>query len=206
LHKKFISIEGGDGVGKSTQIKLLKKHFTEQGADVVFTREPGGTPIAEEIRNIITNGETDKLLPFTETLLHSACRFEHIEKLIKPALVDGQFVVCDRFVDSTIAYQGYGLQQDLGLIRQLVNMVTKGFEPDITFILDIDPEVGLQRTSKRKSANLQRYEKFDLAFHQRVRQGFLDVAQNNPQRCVVIDATMSIKKVHVEIVKTLAIA
>ncbi len=199
---KFITFEGGEGAGKSTQIKLLAKALKVAGLNPVVTREPGGAPAAEIIRSLLVEGETDRWLPMTEALLHSAARMEHVKETIEPALAAGRWVVCDRFVDSTVAYQGYG--HDLGqeAISQLHQLVLGGFQPDLTVILDIPVDQGLVRAKSREAegeAKEDRYERMGLEFHQRIRDGFLDIARRNPERTAVVDAAQDADAVRKEI-------
>lgn len=186
----FITLEGGEGSGKSTQAKRLKAVLEAEGLSVTLTREPGGSPGAEAIRSLLVTGATDRWDGMTEALLLFAARRDHVERTIKPALDAGDIVVCDRFTDSTLAYQGYG--HDLGreVIEQLNSIVLGSFAPDITLIMDLSVEAGLSRAVSR-GGDEQRYEDMDIAFHHRLRDGFLDIAKRNPDRCHVIDASGS---------------
>lgn len=192
---KFITFEGGEGAGKSTQVKLLAEAFLKSGNTAIITREPGGTVGAESIRNLLVNGDTSKWDPETELLLHLAARKDHINKLIKPSLDAEKYVICDRFTDSTIAYQAYGHKLGAEYVGNLCNLVVGNFQPDITIFLDIDISSGIKRTSLRSDAE-NRYEKMGTEFHQRVRDGFLEIARSNLQRCVVINAKDDIESVH----------
>jgi dTMP kinase len=186
----FITFEGGEGGGKSTQVKALHAALS---VPAVLTREPGGTPAAEKIRAVLVQGN-GALEPLTEALLLSAARHEHVVHKIRPALERGEWVISDRFCDSTRAMQGAGMGLDAAVIEHLCALATGGLVPDLTFIFDIDPELGLSRSTKRLSAEQtgeDRYERMSLAFHQRLRQGFLDIAAANPSRCVVIDAAQA---------------
>lgn len=185
---KFITLEGGEGAGKSTQIKRLAAKLEAQGVAVVVTREPGGAPGAEVIRELLVQGEPGRWTPRTEALLHFAAREEHLARTIRPALGRGDWVVSDRFVDSTMAYQGVG--QGLGheLIDSLRELVVDGDMPNLTLILDLDPETGLARARGRATAGEDRYERMKLEFHQTLRQAFLDIAKREPERCAIIDA------------------
>lgn len=192
----FISLEGGEGTGKTTQINHLRAHLEARGLDVITTREPGGTPAAEAIRALLVSGEVDRWTTMTEALLHYAARHDHYVHTIKPALERGIWVISDRFADSTMAYQG--ITQGLGMdrISALHDTVLGDFEPDLTLILDLPVEVGLARANHRNTgvdgatngACEDRYERMGQAFHDRLRQAFLDIAASNPARCRVIDA------------------
>ena len=190
----FITLEGGEGAGKSTQLKLLEERLVTHEIDIVRTREPGGVPSAETIRDLLANGETDKWRPLTETLLHFAARHEHISRLVQPALDRGQWVLCDRFADSTTAYQGYAQNIDLETIATLYRLAVGNLEPNLTIILDLPVEVGLERAEDRGIGGT-RYEKMGIEFHKRLRDGFLRIAANNPHRCSILDATQSIEEI-----------
>jgi dTMP kinase len=191
---KFITFEGGEGAGKSTQIGRLAEWLRGRGKEVILTREPGGTPNAEEIRALVVKGNTDKWFPVSELLLYMAARYDHIERVIKPALKVGKYVLCDRFIDSTVAYQGWGHGLDMNLINQLIDLVSKAAQPDITFLLDLKAEEGMKRAIGRHGLE-DRYEKLGLDFHERVREGFLAIASMYPKRCVVLDASLPIEEV-----------
>jgi dTMP kinase len=191
---KFITLEGGEGAGKSTQARLLAAWLGEKGISAQLTREPGGTPGAEEIRNLLVTGAVGRWDSLTETLLHYAARREHMARLILPALDSGQWIICDRFIDSTTAYQGYGQGIDLGTIARLRETVLGGFAPDLTLILDVSPETRRARTAARPG-NEDRYERMNEAFHDRVRAGFHAIAQAEPGRCAVIAADQGIEAV-----------
>lgn len=191
----FISFEGGEGSGKTTQINKLAEALTQKGFKVLTTREPGGTPEGEKIRDLLVQRDGGNWDPVSECLLLYAARVMHIEKVIKPSLEKGKIVITDRFHDSTFAYQGYGRGLDITEIEKLNQIAIGSFRPDITFILDIDPEQGLRRSSRRLAAeSLQlkqtedRFENMDLEFHRRLRMGFLEISKREPQRCHVIDA------------------
>ena len=185
---RFITLEGGEGAGKSTQIALLKAALEAKGIRVLTTREPGGSEGGEEIRNLLVNGETHRWEPLTEALLNYAARHEHLQKLILPALNDGTWVLCDRFADSTMAYQGYGHTMNREVIRRLHRLVVDDISPDLTLIFDLPVEQGLARAGSRGEGE-DRYERMGSAFHERLRAGFLEIAKKNPMRCSVIDAT-----------------
>jgi dTMP kinase len=192
---KFITLEGGEGAGKSTQVRLLCAALEERGVKAIVTREPGGTPGAEAVRDLLLHGAEDGWSPMTESLLHFAARREHLDKKVLPALSRGSWVVSDRFADSTMAYQGYG--QGLGRepIEALYRIVVGAFEPDLTLILDLPVEEGLARADGRRTGK-DRYERMDRDFHERLRHGFLEIARLAPSRCRVIDARMDTEKVH----------
>lgn len=196
----FITFEGGEGSGKSTQIKKLAEALEEQGYKVLLTREPGGTPEAEKIRDLLVQREGGNWQAFEECLLFYAARHNHVETLIKPALQDGKIVLCDRFYDSTLAYQAYGHGLDIQEIRALHKLVLGNFKPALTFILDIDPEIGLERSERRfaeasgtKESTEDRFERMDFAFHKRIRTGFQHIADHEPDRCHLLDATLPVE-------------
>lgn len=194
----FITFEGGEGGGKTTQSRLLAHSLKEAGHAVLQTREPGGTKGAEQIRELLVKGDAARWDAVTECLLHTAARRDHVEKMIKPALASGGVVICDRFVDSTIAYQGYG--QGLGeeFIATLHQLAIGGLMPDLTILLDIAPNQGIGRANSRKDGN-NRYEDMELAFHTKLREGFVAMASRKPQRFLVIDASASIGKIQSKI-------
>ena len=183
---RFITFEGGEGAGKSTQLRRLAARLAP-GREVVATREPGGSPGAESIRDLLVNGAADRWSPVTETLLMYAARRDHVERVITPALARGAWVVCDRFADSTRAYQGAAGGTDPLLISSLETYVLAGVRPDLTLILDLPTEAGLARAGGRGDAE-SRFESKGLAFHERLRAAFLDIARAEPDRCAVIDA------------------
>lgn len=185
LKGKFITFEGVEGAGKSTQSKLLVEYLNNNGIEAVWTREPGGCEGAEEIRKLLVNGAVNKWDGITELLLMYAARRDHTEKKIKPLLKEGKVVVSDRYFDSTMAYQGYGYELDLNKIKQVQKIVLDDFEPDLTIILDLDVKQGLERTDKRGDKN--RYEDMKIDFHNRVRNGFLNLVKENPKRVKLIN-------------------
>ena len=191
---QFITFEGGEGAGKSTQVKRLVARLEGQGREVVATREPGGSPGAESIRDLVLNGAADRWSPVTETLLMYASRRDHIERVIRPALERGAWVVCDRFADSTRAYQGAGGGTAPELISALETYILEGTRPDLTLVFDLPTEVGLQRAHARAGGEM-RFESKGLSFHQRLRDGFLSIAQAEPERCTLIDASASMDEV-----------
>lgn len=191
---RFITFEGGEGAGKSTQLKLLAEALRGAGMEVVTTREPGGSVGAEHIRALLVQGEVDRWDAMTEVLLHFAARRDHLVKTVWPALKRGAWVICDRFADSTLAYQGYGHGLDPSLIQRLYALAVGEFRPDLTLILDLPVEAGLARAGSRGGAE-DRYERMGTAFHERLRQGFLAIARIDPDRCAVIDATQGVEEV-----------
>ena len=184
---RFITLEGGEGTGKSTQIKRLKAALEAKGIAVLATREPGGSPGAEQIRKLMVEGEPGRWDAITETLLAYAARADHVARTIGPALLAGTWVISDRFNDSTFAYQGVGRGVPRETIRRIDSAVLDDFAPDLTLVLDLDVGVGLQRASARGEAE-NRFEKFGVDFHEKLRQAFLDIARRHPERCRVIDA------------------
>jgi dTMP kinase len=198
----FITFEGGEGSGKTTQIRLLADRLKAEGLSVVTTREPGGTPEAEKIRSLLVNRDGGDWTPVSEVLLLFAARSMHVEKLVRPALAAGKVVISDRFTDSTRAYQSYGHGLPIETI-EAVNKTTLGdFAPGLTFILDLPVETGLARAGKRLAADASKEDRFEQLkkdFHERLRQGYLDIARKNPKRCVVIDATQSIDAIAAKI-------
>ncbi|MBI5700607.1 dTMP kinase [Candidatus Saganbacteria bacterium] len=186
----FISFEGGEGCGKTTQIELLSKYLASKGQDVVITKEPGGTSLGMELRKILLEKEPEIL---SEIFLFAADRVEHVEKIIKPALDKKKTIICDRYMDSTLAYQlgGRGLPEDL--VRYVNWVASRGLVPDITILLDVPVEVGLKRAKER--GNIDRFEKEIVAFHERVRDKYLEIAQNDKKRVKVINSTMPVEDV-----------
>ncbi|MGF1640275.1 MAG: dTMP kinase [Rhodospirillales bacterium] len=195
----FISVEGGEGAGKSTQVGLLAGDLRRAGIDVLVTREPGGSPGAEDIRGLLVSGETGRWSPLSEALLHYAARCDHLERTVRPALAAGRWVISDRFADSTMAYQGYGHRLGRECIESLHRLAVGAFAPDLTVILDLPIEAGLARAAGRGDRE-DRYERMDAAFHRRLRAGFLEIAAREPDRCAVVDATGPADTVHRAIV------
>ena len=185
---KFITLEGGEGAGKSSQVAALVAWLKGRGIAAVATREPGGSAGAEMIRRLLVEGPADRWDATTEALLHFAARRDHLAKTAWPALAGGTWVVSDRFADSTMAYQGYGHGMDRKLVRGLYAATVGDFQPDLTLILDLPVEIGLTRAAARGGAE-QRYESMQRDFHERLRQGFLEIAAAEPKRCVVVDAS-----------------
>ena len=196
---RFITLEGGEGAGKTTQARLLADALTDLGLPTLRTREPGGAPGAEVLRELLLGGAVDWSVP-AETLLHFAARAEHVEKTIRPALAAGMWVVCDRFTDSTMAYQGYGQGADRTTIASLIGLL--GIAPDVTLVLDVSDAVAVARRMRR-GADADRYERLDASFHARVRQGFRDIAVAAPARCVQIAADGPVAEVHAAIMQAL---
>ena len=182
----FITLEGPEGSGKSSQLPDLAEFLRGQGWDVLTTREPGGTPIGDQIRQILMRLDNQELHPRTEILLFLASRAQLVEQVIKPALREGKLVLSDRFGDSTLAYQGYGHGIDLATLRAMLAFATDNLKPDLTLLLDVDVEIGLQR--KRKEDEWNRLDAYELAFHQRVREGYHELCRQEPERWRVIDA------------------
>lgn len=193
----FITVEGGEGAGKTTQVQLLAEALRAAGRPVLRTREPGGAPGSELLRELLLRGAVDWSAP-AEALLHFAARAEHVEKTIRPALLAGQWVVCDRFADSTMAYQGYGQGADRALIATLTGLV--GLQPHLTIVLDVPDAVALARLLQRGGA-ADRYEQRDRLFHARVNQGFRDIAAAAPERCVLVPAEGDIDSVHAAVMQ-----
>jgi dTMP kinase len=186
----FVTFEGGEGAGKSTQIRLLAERVREQGYEVVTTREPGGSPGAEAVRHVLLSGAAEPFGPGLEALLFAAARADHVEQVIRPAINRGAVVLCDRFVDSSRVYQGVTGDLDPQFMAALERVTIAGVMPDLTIILDIDPEEGLRRASERRGEDVaDRFEKETLETHRRRREAFLDIAAREPERCVVIDAS-----------------
>ena len=182
----FISFEGPDGSGKTTQLAPLADFLTQLGYQVLITREPGGTAIGDQIRQVLADLQNTGMHPRSETLLFLAARAQLVEQIIKPHLAQGYILLCDRYADSTMAYQGYGHQNDLDQIRSLIDFATGGLKPDLTLLLDVGAEAGLKR--KAEGSEWNRLDAYSLEFHQRVRQGYAELAQAEPGRWVVIDA------------------
>ena len=195
---KFITFEGGEGTGKSTQARLLASHLEQSGMAVVLTREPGGAPGAEDIRELLVKGEPERWSAMAEALLFNAARVEHWRETIEPALKKNAHVICDRFADSTMAYQGYvgGLTREL--MAQLHRLALGDARPDLTLVLDMPATAGLARAAGRKDGE-NRFERKGADFHARLREAFLDIARREAQRCVVIDASRAMDQVHAEV-------
>jgi dTMP kinase len=194
---RLITFEGGEGAGKSTQIERLAAALRGAGIDPLVTREPGGTPGAEQIRTLLLEGAPDRWLPLTEVLLLLAARHDHVARRIAPALTAGRWVVCDRFIDSTRVYQGIAGAVDRAVIDRLHRAVLGELRPDLTVILDLPAALGLGR--RREASGQHRYEQMTIAFHERVREGFLATARAEPERCTVIDASRGVETVASEV-------
>jgi len=194
----FITFEGPDGSGKSTQIQALAEHLQGLGQTVLLTREPGGTEISEEIRDLLHDLRHHEMQPRAEILLYSAARAQLVGQVIRPALEAGATVLCDRYADSTLAYQGYGHGLDLEVLRQITSFATHELKPDLTLLFDLDPAVGLKRR-QTDGVEWNRLDAYDLAFHQRVRAGYHQLAQANPNRWVTLDATLDRERLKEEV-------
>ncbi len=202
MTSQFISFEGGEGSGKSTQLQRLAASLRATGAEVVETREPGGSPMGERIRAILLD-PSEKLDPITQAFLFSAARRDHVVRLIAPALARGAYVLCDRFADSTRAYQGAAGDVPPELVEALIDAAIGSIRPDLTLILDIDPALGLARAHQRRAADTRAdaFEAADMAFHSRVREGFRQLVEHEPARCVLVAADESADAVHAAILR-----
>jgi dTMP kinase len=207
----FISLEGIEGCGKTTQLKYLSAFLAEKGRPYVVTREPGGTAIGKKIRSILLDPASNELVPAAELLLYMADRAQHIHSLIKPSLAEGNIVLCDRYFDATVVYQGYARGLDIGFIRDLHRIVLKDLKPDITLLLDLPPRIGLARAwqeldSGNRSDTESRFEEEAISFHEKVRAGYLELAGMEPERFKIIDASRQIDEVQAEIRQVLSAA
>ncbi len=202
---RFITFEGGDGSGKTTQLKALDGYLTERGKSCIATREPGGTSLGNLIRQVLLEVGKQPITSPTELFLYLADRAQHIHEVIIPAIKQGKVILCDRHTDSTLAYQGYGRGIDLGLLRSLNDIASQGIKPDLTFLFDCPVEIGLSRTAQRQSqattgaGREDRFEREKVEFHERVREGFLELARAEPHRFRIIDATRSVEEIAREI-------
>lgn len=194
----FITFEGPDGCGKTTQMKLLAEYLEKKGEEVVLTREPGGKGLGEKVREILLNYDGE-VSDRCESFLFLADRAQNIDIIVNPAVKEGKIVLCDRHIDSTVAYQGYGRGLDIERINMLNNLATNGKKPDLTFVFDVDVETSMKRVGKEKD----RMESAGIDFHNRVRQGYLELAKQEPNRIKVIDATKSIEEIHDEVINIL---
>lgn len=202
---KFITLEGGEGCGKSTQIKLLAEYLQAKNINVLSTKEPGATPEGKILRELLVTGDKDKFDAISECLLYYADRRNHLTKVVWPALQNGTWVISDRYADSTEAYQYYGYDKrvDLEVLQKLYQIVAGDFKPDLTLILDMEPETGMRRSfAKAQTMEVKelRFESRQMEFHHNLRRGFLEIAAREPERCAVINADQSIEAVHNEIV------
>ena len=202
----FITFEGIEGCGKSTQIRILNDTLKAKGEDTVLTREPGGTAIGEKIRQVLLNADFKAMFPLTELLLYAAARCQHVGEVIRPALDQGKIVLCDRYADATTAYQGAARSIDKQFLKKIHQLSTNDLKPDLTLLLDCPVELGLQRTREREpelpeGASMDRFEKENLEFHQRVRNGYLQIAKEEPSRVKIINALDDIETVHQNIVQ-----
>ena len=195
MNNLFITFEGGDGSGKSTQVNLLKDYLDNLNFETIKTREPGGTPSAEILRDLLTTGEVEKWTPMSEALLMWASRYEHLIQVIEPALNSGKNVICDRFYDSTYAYQGVAHNLGIDKMEKLKKIIIGDIEPDVTFVLDIDPKVGLKRSLDRPNQE-NRFESYNIDFHNKIRSAFLEIAKKNKNRCVVVDASLNEQEIN----------
>jgi dTMP kinase len=194
----FITLEGPEGSGKTSHLPYLVEFLREKGYTVFPTREPGGTSIGEQIREVLHSLKNAEMNPRTETLLYQAARAQFVEQVVRPRLAAGEIVISDRYADSTIAYQGYGHQQDLEQVRALVRYATGGLVPDLTVLLDVDVEIGLERGAQRraKGGEWNRLDAYQLDFHRRVRAGYLEMVKQEPGRWIVVDAGQQWEAVH----------
>ena len=197
----FLTLEGAEGVGKSTNIAFITEYLEQHGIEYVLTREPGGTQLAEKIRDLLLAVHEEPMSELTELLLVFAARAQHLDNVIEPALATGKWVVCDRFTDATFAYQGSGRGLSVETIDQLQSMVQGELRPDLTLILDLDPEIGMERASNR--GELDRFEREQQSFFRNVRQAYLDIAEAEPARCLVIDASKPLEEVKLELLAAL---
>ncbi len=206
---RFITFEGGEGTGKSTQIKLLSEYLQQKGIDVLTSKEPGGTEVGLELRRILVTGDKDKMDAVAEALLYYADRRIHMTKKVWPALEEGKWVLSDRFADSTVAYQYYGYNKRVPYqtLENLYKLTVGDFKPDLTVLLDIDPKIGLARSLDKAghmSVKETRHESRGLEFHNNLRQGYLEMAQKEPERFLVFDADKSIEELHEEICRAIS--
>ena len=196
----FITLEGPEGSGKTSQLPALAEFLREKGYDVLVTREPGGTSVGDQIRDVLMNMKNVSIVPQTEILLFQAARAQHVAEILRPALDKGQIVICDRFGDSTLAYQGYGHQTDIRTLQYLIHFATGGLRPDLTLLLDIPVSKGFERKIKNES-EWNRLDAYEKAFHERVREGYLQLAREEPERWQIIDASQGKDRVQEEMRK-----
>lgn len=193
----FITLEGPEGSGKTSQLPALAEFLRGKGCDVLVTREPGGTSVGDQIREVLMNLKNVSIVPQTEILLFQAARAQHVAEILRPALDEGKIVICDRFGDSTLAYQGYGHQTDIRTLQDLIRFATGGLTPDLTLLLDIPVDQGFERKIKNDS-EWNRLDAYARAFHERVRQGYLELARDEPERWQIIDASQGKDQVQAE--------
>jgi len=206
----FITLEGIEGSGKTTQVNNIHRFLENKGHDCVTTREPGGTRIGNKIRSILLDPESKSMEPMTELLLYFSDRVQHVKELINPALSEGKTVICDRYFDATLVYQGYARGLDMKLITRLHELVLEGLMPNITFLLDLSPEIGLSRAWEQidngsRTGDETRFEKEALSFHEKIREGYLELARLKPRRFQLIDASQEKNKVQMDIEKVLVL-
>ncbi|NOY69823.1 MAG: dTMP kinase [Deltaproteobacteria bacterium] len=206
----FITLEGIEGAGKTSRIKGMREYLEEKGRPCIVTREPGGTKIGHKIREILLDPANAHLSFAAELLLYAADRAQHVNEIIRPAIEDGKTVICDRFIDSTLVYQGVARKLDPGLVDTINKAATGGLLPDITFLLDLPPETGLSRAWREidtggRDASESRFEEETLSFHRKVREGYLDLAKKEPERFAVVDASDNPENVEIAIIKRLEI-
>jgi len=205
-NSRFVTFEGVEGSGKTTQIQMLSNHLEERGIDHLLTREPGGTPIGDQIRSLVLDPRNAAMTPICELLLYASARAQHIEQVIRPALLSGRLVLCDRFKDATMAYQGSGRGIRLDLIDALHGLETLSLQPDMTVLFDIEEDTALNRARARdhsRSKDETRFEQESLAFHKRVRHGYLEMARQEPGRFVVVDARGTVEQVHRRVIEAM---
>ncbi len=205
---RFITFEGGDGCGKSTQVKLLAEYLQSKNIEPILTKEPGGTAEGQVLRQLLVTGDADKFDAISECLLYYADRRNHLTKVVWPAIKQDKWVISDRYADSTEAYQYYGYDKrvDISVLRELYKIVAGDFKPDLTIILDIDPEIGMRRSfakAQHMAVKELRFEGKQIEFHHNLRRGFLEIAKREPERCVVINADADIAAIHRQVVQTI---
>ena len=198
---KFITFEGPDGSGKTAQMDILAEQLIQEGYPILTTREPGGTSIGDQIRETLLDLKNTAMVDRTEALLYQAARAQLVDEIIKPHLAEGGIVLCDRYADSTLAYQGYGHKNTVESLRGIIHYATGGLTPDLTLLLDLEPEVGLQR--RLDAGGLNRLDAYDIDFHHRVRAGYLELVKADPDRWIIVDAGRPFEEVHAELWKIL---